>query len=133
MQNAPYVYRVGPLTCTDGTVTGMSSSITTGTPATYAPGSFLAGFPAVYTGSFIGGLTVRSGSGQDLTFGTPGGWGDAVTQPPTLCPAGSYLAGVFGKTSSEAVVSIGPICRAAGELPFSSHAASAAGCYHAKS
>lgn len=116
----PFVYSLGPLTCSDGTVAPGGSTnplITAGTAANYAPSSYITGFPAVYTGSYIGGLVIRSSTGQDITFGTPGGWGGDVTvQPATMCPAGSFLAGLYGKTSGTAVVSIAPVCRAAGEL-----------------
>lgn len=125
--HGPFVYRVGPVTCSDGKVMpGASSSYLSATSANYTyytPSSFIAGFPAVYTGGFIGGMKISSSTGQEVLFGTPGNWGGAYTvQPPALCPAGSFLAGVFGKIGPQGVVSIGPFCRAAGESTTMQHA-----------
>lgn len=120
--HGPFVYRVGPLKCTDGTVTGMSSNMfTTGTPATYTPSSYITGFPVVYTGTFIGGMAVRPRMGPDVSFGSEGDWADRVVHPPAMCPADSFLAGVYGTTGPNGLVSIGPICRAARELTLIQH------------
>ena len=127
----PYVYRLGPLTCSDGSVTGASSANTGGTSFSNSSSSYFLGFPAVYTGRGIGGIAARTGAQVDTLFGTTSGWADLTVQPATLCPVGSFLAGIYGKTpttgsSSLILTSIGPICRSAGKCQCMSTDADAA-------
>ena len=114
----PYVYRLGPLTCSDGSVTGTSSANTGGTSFSNSSSSYFLGFPAVYTERGIGGIAARTGAQVDTLFGASSGWNDLTVQPATLCPLGSFLAGIYGKTGSSLVTSIGPICRSAGKCPY---------------
>lgn len=113
----PYLWVLGPLTCSDGSATAASGAIASGTAFSYAsPSSFFKGFSAYYMGWFMDGATIRMGTDVDSWMGNLNmtGW---TSQGASLCAPGSYLAGAYGKRSADGgpLFSLGPICRAAGE------------------
>lgn len=111
-RQSPYANVVGPLTCSNGATTGVSSSSTSGTTFNIASTSYFQGFPTVYSGLVLDRFVYRLGTDEE-------GWLGASTvnmagAGPSLCPPGSFLAGVYGRSGTTYLTTIGPICRAVG-------------------
>lgn len=100
--------RLGPLTCSDGSQTGMTNDGNGGGPFNIVSTSFFLGISDVMTGSWIDRVYIRTGSGTESYHGN----NENARQGPSLCPQGSVLAGIYGRGTDSIVSAVGAICRA---------------------
>jgi hypothetical protein len=99
---------IGPLTCSDGTVLAKVGG-NGGSPFSHSAGA--GGYTGidVRAGVLLDAVTLVPVTGSSATFG--GGRGGGTAKPSLRCPDQLTVAGIFGTTTPDDVITIGLICR----------------------